>query len=177
MLLAGAAFFVPHAGKPPAKVHHSPTPVARFVQTPVGRVTTTADFRLPEEFAFEEFIQEAAARYNIKAAIIRAVIQTESAFNALAVSTAGAQGLMQLMPALAAELGVTNPFDPRENIMAGTRYLSSLLDDHNGNLPLALASYNAGPGNVQRYHGIPPFKETRSYVKKITKLLAEEPSE
>jgi soluble lytic murein transglycosylase-like protein len=81
---------------------------------------------------------------------------------------------MQLMPALAAEMGVTDVFDPRQNIMAGTKYLRQLLDATKGNIPLALASYNAGPGNVARYNGIPPFAETRSYVKRITALLAGE---
>jgi soluble lytic murein transglycosylase-like protein len=89
----------------------------------------------------------------------------------MAVSTAGAQGLMQLMPALAEELGVSDPFDPRQNIMAGTRYLSQLLTFHNGDIPLALASYNAGPGMVDRYNGVPPFRETRQYIKTITDSL------
>src|SRR5215207_8200071 len=90
-------------------------------------------------------------------ALIRAVIMTESAFDPLAVSTAGAQGLMQLMPALSKQLGVSDAFDARENIMAGAQYLSSLLEAQKGNVKLALASYNAGPGNVRRYRGIPPF--------------------
>ena len=77
---------------------------------------------------------------------------------------------MQLMPALSQDLGVEDPFDPRENIMAGTRYLSTLLKQHDGNLELALASYNAGPGAVARYQGMPPFKETQDYVARITRL-------
>ena len=106
---------------------------------------------VPPHAAYEEIIQEAAAEYDIDAALIRAVMQAESAFHPYAVSRAGAEGLMQLMPALADEMGVTDSLDPRENAtMGGVRYLKRLLDYHDGNLDLALASYNAGPGNVQR---------------------------
>jgi soluble lytic murein transglycosylase-like protein len=177
MLIAGAAtLFVPHAGKlVPRSRSSQPSPgatvTATALPTPAGWVTTTMQFRLPPE-AYEQLIDEASARYKLDSDLIRAVITVESEFNPFAVSAAGAQGLMQLMPALAAELGVLNPFDPRENIMAGARYLSYLLDVHNGNIPLALASYNAGPGTVDRYNGVPPFEETRRYVKTIIQLLA-----
>ena len=123
------------------------------------------------EDAYEGLIQDAARAHGLDADLIRAVMRTESAFNAAAVSPVGAMGLMQLMPALAKEMGVVNPFDPRDNIMGGAKYLKQLLDSHKGNLPLTLASYNAGPGNVKRYRGVPPFKETRNYVRKITELL------
>ena len=139
----------------------------------MGIVTTSASFRLPKEYAFESLIQEAAHTHGLDADLIRAVIRTESAFDPMAVSPVGAQGLMQLMPALSEELGVTDPFDPRQNIMAGSRYLSWLLTSNDGNVPLALASYNAGPGTVARYHGIPPYKETQKYVKTIVELLEE----
>lgn len=129
---------------------------------------------LKPEQAYDHLIAEAAETYGVDAALIRAVMRTESAFNPLVVSPAGAQGLMQLMPALAEEMGVTNVFDPRQNVMGGAKYLRQLLDATGGDIPLTLASYNAGPGNVARYKGIPPFKETRDYVKKITALLADE---
>jgi soluble lytic murein transglycosylase-like protein len=128
---------------------------------------------LDARHAYDDLIKEAATRYHLDPAMIRAVMQTESAFNATAVSRVGAMGLMQLMPDVAAELGADDPMDPRQNIMAGARYLRQLLNAHGGNLPLALASYNAGPGAVKKYGSVPPFRETRTYVKKITDLLAD----
>lgn len=139
--------------------------------------TVTVDIKtfdpVEARHAYDQLILEAAETYHLDPALIRAVMQTESAFNAMAVSPVGALGLMQLMPELAQELGVSDPLDPRQNIMAGSRYLRRLLDAHRGNAKLALASYNAGPGAVAKYRGIPPFRETRKYVKRITSLLAE----
>src|SRR6185436_1163677 len=123
--------------------------------------------------AYDDLIAEAATRYRLDPVLIKSVMQAESAFNAMAVSPVGALGLMQLMPAVAEELGAEDPMDPRQNIMAGSRHLRQLLNSHGGNVKLALASYNAGPGNVAKYRGIPPFRETRNYVKKVTALLAE----
>jgi soluble lytic murein transglycosylase-like protein len=122
--------------------------------------------------AYDRIIDEAARLYKLDPGLIKAVMQSESAFNAMAVSPVGALGLMQLMPDVAKELGATDPLDPRQNIMAGSKYLRQLLDSQGGNVRLALASYNAGPGNVAKYRAIPPFKETRDYVKKVTALLA-----
>jgi soluble lytic murein transglycosylase-like protein len=178
MLLAGAAFVSPNTGKAPAtKTAMTPLAVSRAAALPVGLVTTLESFALPPKPTYDELIKEAAQRHKLPESLIRAVITAESAFDPLAVSGAGAQGLMQLMPALSKELGVSNAFDPRQNIMAGAQYLSSLLESHKGNVALALASYNAGPGNVDRYKGIPPFKETRSYVKKILGMVEQEEQE
>ena len=175
MLLAGAAFVSPNAGKAPVvKSSMAPLAISRSAEQPLGLVSTSESFRLPPKPTYDEIIKEAANRHGLPEALIRAVIMTESAFDPLAVSSAGAQGLMQLMPALSNELGVSNAFDPRQNIMAGAQYLKSLLEAQKGNIKLALASYNAGPGNVARYRGIPPFKETRRYVEKILDLVQEQ---
>ncbi len=112
-------------------------------------------------------IREAAQKYDVSPDMIRAVVKAESNFEVDAVSVAGAQGLMQLMPATAKELGVENPFDIRQNIDGGTRYLRQMLDLFGGDIRMALSAYNAGPGNVTKYGGDVPFPETKRYVSRI----------
>lgn len=121
--------------------------------------------------AFDSIIRQAAQTHGVSEGLIKAVMHTESGFNSNARSPVGAQGLMQLMPATARRFNVSNSFDPQQNIFGGAKYLSWLLKRFNGNTNLALAAYNAGEGNVDKYGGIPPFRETQDYVKRVTSRL------
>jgi soluble lytic murein transglycosylase-like protein len=116
---------------------------------------------------YDALIEEHSTAHDVDAGLVRAVIQAESGFNPRARSHKGAMGLMQLMPATAATYGVLNPYDPTENIRAGVAYLKSLLVRYSHNLELALAAYNAGPGAVEKYGTIPPYRETRDYVARV----------
>jgi len=122
---------------------------------------------------YHQLFKEVARKYRLPLNLLQGVVKVESNFDPQVVSPCGALGLMQLMPETARALGVKNPFDPRENLEAGARYLRQMLDLFRGNIDLALAAYNAGPGSVQRYGGIPPYKETQEYIEKI-KAAAQE---
>jgi Rod binding domain-containing protein len=142
---------------------------AKEIQSPVrGSGRTVSDPVLTD---FGEIILDAASRYEVDPRLIHAVIMTESGGNPQAVSPKGAKGLMQLGDATAIELGVSDSLDARQNVNGGTKYLRRLLDLYKGNVKLALAAYNAGPGAVSKHNGVPPFAETRAYVDKVLALL------
>lgn len=135
-----------------------------FLQPYVSRMTSR------ESADFDRLIRNACARYGVEFELVKAVIKAESAFNPLAISRAGARGLMQLMPATAADHGVADIHSPRQNIEGGVRHLRLLLERFDGNVTLALAAYNAGAGAVDKYNGIPPYQETQQYVRKVLRF-------
>src|ERR1019366_6002636 len=153
--------------------------VMRAARSAASEVNTYLDGRaqshqiLNRPFTQEDVdaaIEQAAARHNVDPNLVRSVVKVESNFNPNAVSRKGAMGLMQLMPSTARSLNVVNPFDPQQNVDAGVRHLRRLLDSYGGNVSLSLAAYNAGSGAVARSAGVPHFRETQNYVRRITNL-------
>ncbi len=143
-----------------------------YVDVPTVEIMTITRAEFPGAVAanptdLARIVSEAGARYRVDPDLINSVIRAESAFNPRAVSCKGAQGLMQLMPQTASQLGVSDPFEPAANVDGGTRYLSELLRQYQGNMPKALAAYNAGPERVAQYGGVPPYRETHAYVARV----------
>lgn len=137
-----------------------------YSQNSTSSVTVTS---CPEDLA--SIFEEASVSYGVSKELLMSIARAESGFSSTAVSSAGAVGIMQLMPATAASLGVSNSYDPRENIMGGAKLISQLLTKYNGDTSLALAAYNSGSANVDKYGGIPPFAETQNYVQKVLTYL------
>lgn len=157
----------PHGGRCKL-IHREETRRAAQPTGPIARAAIPPLGPDPERHArYHPLIQEAARLYQLPVAFLRAVMKVESNFNPSVVSPAGAMGLMQLMPTTARAMGVQNPFDPRENVLGGARYLRVLANKFNGDLILTIAAYNAGEGAVVRYGGVPPYMETRRYVQNV----------
>lgn len=154
------------AASPPRGVSEAVSPVGELPEA----VSPVMFFGKADPEPFDQYIQEAARRFDISLHLIKAVIKVESNFNPKAVSVKGAKGLMQIMPSNFQFLNITDPFDPKQNIMGGARYLSELLIQFDHDVSLALAAYNAGPHAVVRYQGIPPYRETQNYVQKVLKI-------
>lgn len=133
--------------------------------TTAANATSSGSVSSPENL--EEYFKEASETYGVDINLLKAIARQESNFNPSATSSAGAMGVMQLMPSTAKGLGVTNAYDAQQNIMGGAKLMAQNLKKYNGDVSLALAAYNAGGGNVDKYGGIPPFKETQNYVKKV----------
>ena len=180
VLVAGLLLGQAQAGEiyviedPEGQIHFTDSPstptytsiLMGLVGLPAPRVNLSRYRHLDD---YDELLLRAAERYDVPAELLKAVCLTESGMNPRAVSSAGAQGLMQLMPLTAQDMRVSDPFNPRQSIYGGARYLRIQIRDF-GDYELALAAYNAGPGNVRRYGGIPPFEETQNYVRKVLAL-------
>jgi soluble lytic murein transglycosylase-like protein len=152
---------------PTDKGYHVVMQESPFARARVGASASAARFGSVDSHAFDPIIADVSARYRIDRALVKAVIRAESGFQPHAVSRKGARGLMQLMPETALMHGVRNLHEPSQNIEAGVQHLRMLLDRYNGNVPLALAAYNAGENAVDQAGGIPPFRETRDYIWRV----------
>lgn len=157
------------------KKHDAKLVKMRYYGRPTAKVSCVGDDSSKMDArisAYQPFVNKYSKQYKLDPKLVMAVIRTESCYDRKAVSRVGARGLMQLMPATAIALGVKDSFDAEQNIKGGTKYLRQMLDQFDQDQSLALAAYNAGPGAVNKYNGIPPFDETQNYVKKISALLA-----
>jgi soluble lytic murein transglycosylase-like protein len=178
LALLGACFLLPLAALADIYMYKDQNGVRIFTNTPnhtgFRRVLRDNNGPLrgggPLDASYDSFIRTASGRHSVDADLIRAVIKTESDFNATARSHKGAMGLMQLMPDTARLHNVIDVYDPQENVEGGVRHLRMLLDRYQGDLALSLAAYNAGSGAVQRHRGIPPFVETREYVRRVLRF-------
>lgn len=164
----------PASGAVRIKFGYRPIAV-RTGRRPAGSPEISSSSSRLSETRMEKLIERKSEKYRMDPSLVRAVIRAESGFDCTAVSPKGAIGLMQLMPGTAASLGVCNPFNPAENIDGGVKYLSRLLERFGGNLTLALAAYNAGPQSIEQYGSIPPYRETRNYVRRVLSSYRERP--
>ena len=165
----GVVSIAPHAHSHPASGQDQVQPF--FPEYLIDAAKSAAPAGSAHASAYDDLIEAAASKHGVDAALVKAVVRAESGFNPAAVSPAGAQGLMQLMPSTAASLSVRNSFDPAENVDAGVRYLRQQMDKF-GDVRLALAAYNAGPTAVVKYGGVPPFSETQNYINRVLSYRA-----
>ena len=163
---SGRRFFI-NAEPPPLIKAPAPKPMPIYISGEFRVHGPNLPAMQLDRDGVEKLVKEASARHNVDPALVRAVIETESHWNPSARSQKGAMGLMQLIPATAQRFGANDAFNPKQNVEAGVRYLRTLLERYNGNLDLALAAYNAGEGAVDRAHGVPSIRETRSYVQRV----------
>ncbi len=177
-VVVGVTFFVSTPCRADIYVYIDSEGVMHFTNTPTSsnyKVYMSESLvrkRPPANIAnYDDVIKEAARRHGLQSSLLKALIHVESYFDPQAVSSKGAMGLMQIMPENLKILNISDPFDPWQNIMGGATYLKSMLDRFRGQLPLALAAYNAGPTAVERYRDIPPYPETEIYVRKVMKYF------